>query len=138
MKIFEHYRYGYGEDTRGKAPREFLGELTVKKEDAVGLDRLFEFYRLKTPGDSTTSDRIRIEYRRDGMSIGSEEFIDQSGVSTVAESFRDEGDEFLRQNSRGVDIELMKALAPLYRFNKYLWKKEANQPPQPVPLARHG
>jgi hypothetical protein len=128
MVIYELHRWGYGEDTRQTPPKKVLiGEIVLSAKDTEGLDRLLDFYRVKKWGDSTTTEHVVVEYRREGILLGKEEFVDRSSLTRILElSEAMEDSDFLNQNSGGVDIKLLKSLIPLYRFDRRLWPKEAN------------
>lgn len=62
-----------------KLPGVNLGTLTLSKSDIAGLDRLMEFYRSKHSGGCTTVDEITFTQQRDGKTLATEQFTDDSG-----------------------------------------------------------
>jgi hypothetical protein len=62
-----------------KMPGVNLGTLTLSKSDIAGLDRLMEFYRSKRSGGCTSVDDITFSQQRDGKTLATEQFTDDSG-----------------------------------------------------------
>lgn len=66
------------QDTKVVHNKKLLIPVTLTQQDAVKLDRLFEFYRNITSGDCTTSDTIDVETKAGTRTISKESFKDDT------------------------------------------------------------
>lgn len=98
---------------------EQLGSIGLSKEEQVGLDSLFTFYRSEPHDGCTTVDRVQIEYRRDGESIGTESIVDGSCMSGSVRLMR-ENEEFRKRYGEIENWEKIKWMIPLDSFARRL------------------
>jgi hypothetical protein len=75
--------------------RAELGQVTLTDSDLKGLDEVLRFYRSSPRGGCTTEDTITISQVRDGKTVATERFTDDScstyqmkGITTFSEIVR--------------------------------------------------
>ena len=98
---------------RGMSP---IGKVALTAEEMVGVDSLLKFYRQKHPGGCTNVDEITLNYERDGVSIGSEEFRDASCMTLSVDMYLK--DEEMRRKVGDFDWELMKQIVTFSKIEK--------------------